>query len=128
MIGVIMFSCQGDGKMYIGPVTVGTVLYKKVIPKGWRRPYTVVGMVVIHPGFENETINEDDNILRKCRVRGVEVLSGEGVSHWDNTTKYFPGEQVVVSEFEFDFRPDIICSSGIHGFRTFEEAETYDFR
>ncbi|MDE2071726.1 MAG: pentapeptide repeat-containing protein [Patescibacteria group bacterium] len=60
---------------------------------------------------------------RKCRADLVQVLEGEGVSIYDETTVYTPGEIVRCDRWEEDRW--IECGGGIHFYMTREEAEAH---
>ena len=66
----------------------------------------------------------------KCRANRAEIVDvigtfcGEpvGVSKYDGTTWYYPGDVVEVDDFDYS---DAKCSTGFHFFCTREQAEEY---
>jgi hypothetical protein len=59
----------------------------------------------------------------KCRTNKCEVLEGEGVSQYDNETKYKVGKTLKIKNFDLMY--NVECSTGIHFFWTKKEARNY---
>jgi hypothetical protein len=59
----------------------------------------------------------------KCRTNKAKVLEGGGVSRYDNEFTYEKGKTYEIKDFDLAYNEE--CSTGIHFFKTKEEAEDY---
>lgn len=99
----------------------GTVLEEPI--KGYKK--TDEGNIIeleIPDGAIVFSINKD-----KCRTNRVKVVKCDGIQHsqFDGTFKYKEGDVIMVKGFNLQY--NVECGSGIHFFRTKEEAENYGF-
>lgn len=104
---------------------LGTILKEPII--GWKKcKNDKIVKLEVPKGAVVFCINKNE-----CRTNRVKVLSVNGsdketaVSSYSRTFMYIPNETLEVEDF--DLRYNVECSSGIHFFRTREEAEEYRF-
>ena len=99
----------------------GIILEEPMI--GYKRCDTHIVTLEIPVGAIVYSINKG-----KCRTNKAKVLSvsdglDEVASNWDDNFIYRIGEEKTIKDFDMMY--NIECSTGIHFFRTKEEAENY---
>ncbi len=127
------------------PISVGTVVYKKVVVGTEEKLctcgcgsmidqyiYGIATLEVVEPGF----ICRVESGNRKGRVAAAKVISivnmdtddevTEAKSYYNGKFKYAVGE-TVRPEVEFNTDTSYTCTSGIHCFLNREDAENYEF-
>jgi len=88
--------------------------------KAWKKLLCGVVCELLIPADARRT---GSYVGRKCRASKAVVVSGLGVSLYDELTHYAVGATVVPDSYDPD--PSVECTNGVHFFMTRKEAEVY---
>lgn len=104
------------------PVSSGRYKYVRVGKKSYPLHRVIASVFVPNPENKQEVNHIDGNKTKIVEVIGTFCGEPVGISKYDGTTWYYPGDVVEVEDFDYS---DEECSTGFHFFCTRGQAEAY---